>query len=79
MSAVYDDDRPGMMRVHVAHERASKAERRYTRAELNAHAAAATTMWTGHRVKHNLAWYMAQNGLIDRDGYLRDGFPGGAS
>lgn len=25
--------------------------------------------------KHDMAWHMAQKGLIDKDGYLRDGFP----
>ena len=78
MSASYSDDRPGMMRIHIAHERANAACRLYTRAGLNDHARSHGVS-TAHRVKHNLAWYMAQHGLIDRDGRLRDGFPGGVS
>ena len=36
-------------------------------------------MLTGYPHKNDLAWYMAQHGLIDAEGNLRDGFPGGAS
>ena len=76
----YSDDRPGMMRVHIAEERGRLACERYTRDALRAHA-------KGHglstafewRYKRNLAWNMAQHGLIDADDYLRDGFPRSAS
>lgn len=70
----YEDDRYGMMRVHVAQRRGDLACDRYTRNNLRAFA-------KGHRVtpsslrKRDLATRMAYEGLIDRDGYLRDGFP----
>jgi hypothetical protein len=72
----YDDDRRGMMRVHVAHERASRACDRYKRDGLRAFAKGHGVR-TGFAHKRDLAWYMAQAGLIDHLGYLRDGFPGG--
>jgi hypothetical protein len=78
VSEAYGDDRPGMMRVHIARERANAACRLYTRAGLNAHARS-HGISTSHRLKYDLAWYMAQHGLIDRDGSLRDGFPSEAS
>ena len=74
MSAEYTDDRNGMMRVHIAHDRARLACSKFTRAALNEHASAHGVP-TGHRHKRTLAWYMAQAGLIDSKGYLRDGFP----
>ena len=70
----YDDDRPGMMRVHIADARASAACMTYTRSALRAHANSHGVS-TSHRVKHDLAWHMAQLGLIDHYGHLRDGFP----
>ena len=79
MSAeTYGDDRPGMMRVHIAGERGRLACDRYTRNALRAHARGHGVS-VGHSHKSSLAWHMASRGLIDADGYLRDGFPGGAS
>lgn len=69
----YDDDRYGMMRVHIAQRRGDLACGRYTRNTLRAFAA-------GHGVtpsilrKRDLATRMAYSGLIGPDGYLRDGF-----
>lgn len=71
----YDDDRYGMMRVHIAQRRGDLACDRYTRNNLRAFA-------TGHGVtpsslrKRDLATRMAYEGFIGSDGYLRDGFPG---
>lgn len=73
----YADDRRGMMRVHIAQGRGDLACDRYSRSALRAHA-------QGHGVtasvlhKRDLATRMAYEGLIDADGYLRDGFPGHA-
>jgi len=53
MSTEYNDDRPGMMRVHIADQRGRLAAYRFKRDTLRAHA----------------------KGLIDDEGYLRDGFP----
>lgn len=69
----YSDDRHGMMRVHIAQRRGDLACERYTRNGLRAFS-------TGHGVtssprKRDLATRMAYEGLIDADGYLRDGFP----
>ena len=69
----YDDDRYGMMRVHIAQRRGELACDRYTRNNLRAFA-------KGHGLeaaprKRDLATRMAHIGLIDADGYLRDGFP----
>ena len=74
MSTEYRDDRPGMMRVHIAGERAYLACERYTRNQLRAHAKGRASR-PGHSIKFDLAWQMAQDGLIDANGYLRDGFP----
>jgi hypothetical protein len=73
VAVAYDDDRYGMMRVHIAQRRGDLACQRYTRNHLRAVA-------IGHGVtsvprKHDLATRMAYSGLIDADGYLRDGFP----
>jgi len=74
MSGEYDDDRYGMMRVHIAQRRGQEACRRYTRNALRNHAKSKGFKF-GRLTKMNMAWMMAQNGLIDSDGYLRDGFP----
>ena len=72
--AGYEDDRYGMMRVHIAQRRGDLACERYTRNNLRAFA-------KGHGVtpsslsKRDLATRMAYSGLISADGYLRDGFP----
>lgn len=79
MSA-YNDDRPGLMRIHIADQRGRLACQRYTRNRLRAHAKAhGVTTAFGNRLKAGLAWDLAQHGLIDADGYLRDGFPEVAS
>jgi hypothetical protein len=71
----YDDDRYGMMRVHIAQQRGDLACAYYTRNSLRAFA-------KGHGVtsssllKRDLATRMAYEGLIDARGGLRDGFPG---
>lgn len=70
----YNDDRAGMMRVHIAYERGRLACERYTRAQLRMHANGRLPR-TGHQLKSDLAWDLAQHGLISPDGYLRDGFP----
>ena len=70
----YGDDRYGMMRVHIADRRADLACQRYTRANLRMHA---NRHGLTAKLKRDLAWFMAQHGLIDADGYLRDGFPAG--
>jgi hypothetical protein len=78
MSADWSDDTPGMMRVHIAAQRADLACKRYTRGALRAFAKGRVSR-PGHSIKRDLAWQMAQDGLIDADGRLRDGFPKGAS
>lgn len=70
----YSDDRNGMMRVHIASQRSRLAGERYTRDHLRA-VAKAKGLRLGSLGKHDLGWEMAQRGLIDADGRLRDGFP----
>ena len=72
--ATYDDDRYGMMRVHIASRRADLACENYTRNALRNFAKAKGLTPSISR-KRDLAWRMAQAGLICRNGYLRDGFP----
>lgn len=75
MSAVaYDDDRRGHMRVHIADRRGQEACSRYTRNALRNHAKGAG-LRLGSLRKRDLAWFMAQHGLIDASGNLRAGFP----
>ena len=74
MSADYNDDRRGMMRIHVASMRADIACRLYTQTALRAHARA-RGVTARYSLKSDLAWEMAQHGLIDQYGRLRDGFP----
>ena len=78
MTDCYHDDRPGMMRVHVAGERAYLASLRYSRDVMRRHCKVHTGS-TGPNVKAELGWWMAQKGLIDAHGNLRDGFPGVAA
>jgi hypothetical protein len=70
----YDDDRRGLMRVHIAQRRGDLACDRYSRNTLRAFA-----RWRmlapSSLQKRDLATRMAYEGLIDADGYLRDGFP----
>ena len=74
VAETYTDDRYGMMRIHIAHRRASAACERYTRNHLRA-VAKSKGLRLGGLNKHLMAWHMAQEGLIDADGYLRDRFP----
>ena len=79
MSAgTYSDDRYGHMRIHIASRRADLACKRYTRNALRAFAKGHGASYSS-RIKYDLAWHMAQHGLIDAEGNLRDGFPDGAS
>jgi len=71
----YDDDRPGLMRIHIASRRADLACKRYTRNTLRAFAKGHGAPYSSG-LKNDLAWHMAQHGLIDAEGNLRDGFPG---
>ena len=77
MSALtYSDDRYGCMRIHIAHQRATAACERYARDHLRAVAKAKLPdQRLGGLRKWHMAWHMAQYGLIDAEGYLRDGFP----
>jgi len=74
MSTDYSDDRYGEMRIHIASERSRLACQKYARDTLRAHAATYGVS-TAYPLKSDLAWYMAQNGLIDAEGNLRAGFP----
>ncbi len=72
----YNNDVAGFMRVHISNRRADAACLLYTREALRNHAMAHGVVTAFHlRYKRNLAWAMAQHGLIDADGTLRDGFP----
>ena len=71
----YDDDRPGMMRVHIAAVRSDLACQKHTRNHMRAVAYGKGLRGLGSQTKREIGWYMAQHGLIDDDGYLRDGFP----
>ncbi|EFQ84733.1 hypothetical protein HMPREF0063_10074 [Aeromicrobium marinum DSM 15272] len=70
----YSDDRYGCMRVHIAARRGELACSRFRRNTLRSHAKA-HGLRLGSLRKTDLAWQMAQHGLIDANGYLRDGFP----
>ncbi len=72
-AALYDDDRHGMMRVHIAQRRGDLACDRYTRDALRAFAKehGITPSILG---KRDLATRMAYHGLIGADGHLRNGF-----
>lgn len=74
MSTPYGDDTYGWMRVHIADQRSRLAAARYTRNRLRAFAKA-KGLRLGSLNKHDMGWHMAQEGFIDADGYLRDGFP----
>ena len=76
MTLAYTDDSYGHMRIHIAHERSRLAGQRYTRNHLRAFAKA-KGLRLGSLSKGDMGWYMAQHGLIDADGLLRDGFPDG--
>lgn len=70
----YSDDRYGMMRVHIADQRSRLASSRYTRNAMRAFAKS-KGLRLGSLRKSDLGWHMAQHGLIDAYGNLRDGFP----
>lgn len=76
-AVAYSDDRRGMMRIHIAAQRSRLAGDRYTRDALRAHAKR-HGLRLGSATKYHLGWHLAQHGLIDADGFLRDGFPTGA-
>jgi len=72
----YIDDRYGLMRVHVADDRARLACDQYKRDDLRAWAKThGMKVVRGSLRKRDFAWYMAQHGLIDDAGSLRAGFP----
>ena len=71
---VYDDDRYGMMRVHIAQRRGDLACDLYTRNTLRAFAKGRCAA-AGIPHKRDLATRLAYEGFISADGYLRDGFP----
>lgn len=74
----YDDDRYGLMRVHIAQRRGDLACDRYSRNNLRAFAKGrGVTPSSLH--KRDLATRLAYEGFLDADGYLRDGFPGGVA
>jgi hypothetical protein len=70
VNAAYDDDRPGMMRIHVAQERARLACITYGRDSLRA-IAASHGMPSGYRLKSELAQALALAGIIRADGSAR--------
>lgn len=73
---LYSDDHYGQMRVHIASRRGDLACDKYTRDQLRVHAKTHGVITAfRQRYKRDLAWYMAQHGLIDAEGNLRDGFP----
>jgi hypothetical protein len=74
MPETYDDDRRGLMRVHIAQRRGDLACERHTRNGLRSFAKGrGLTLSSLH--KRDLATRLAYEGFIDADGYLRDGFP----
>ncbi len=59
----YDDDRPGMMRVHIAQRRADALCNAYTRDALR-HFARLHGVPTGYMNKSDLAFYVACAGVV---------------
>ena len=76
MSTEYTDDVHGLMRVHIAQQRSVEAGKRHTRDELRRHAQRHGLQPSSLR-KYDLGTVMAYKGLIDENGYLREGFPFG--
>lgn len=74
VTVTYDDDRRGYMRVHIADQRSRLAGERYTRDHLRS-VAKSKGLRLGSLRKSDIGWFMAQHGLIDATGCLRDGFP----
>lgn len=60
--AEYDDDRPGMMRVHIAEQRAAALCEKHTRDGLR-RIARFRGVPTGYSTKHDLAVALAFDGL----------------
>lgn len=58
----YDDDRPGMMRVHIAHQRGHALAAHYSRDSLR-EIARERGVPTGGR-KYDLAWRLASVGVV---------------
>lgn len=62
----YDDDRPGMMRVHIAEKRAVALSNFYTRNDLRS-IARRKGVPAGYSVKADLAYALALHGVIAPD------------
>lgn len=62
VTEAYDDDRPGMMRVHVAQQRGRALCEAYSRDALRAFARDLGVP-TGYRLKSDLAVALAFNGV----------------
>lgn len=62
MADAYDDDRPGMMRVHVAQQRADELCRQYNRQGLR-DLARRRGVPTGYPLKADLAFALALAGV----------------
>lgn len=58
----YDDDRPGMMRVHICQQRADAMARRFTRDALRAMARARNLPTGGSKL--DVAWHLALAGEV---------------
>ena len=69
----WNDEEPGRMRQHVAVVRADRVLQRHTHEALIAHAHAHGLR--GSKDKAELAWRLTVNGLVDRFGSLRGGWP----
>ena len=63
----YDDDRPGMMRIHIAERRADALCKAFTRDWIRANAKAHGI--STHLSKRSMAWYLAAN-----HGYVAPGY-----
>jgi len=71
MSAAYDDDRPGMMRVHIADRRADALCAAHTRDWLRANAKVRGISTSLN--KREMAWYLAANHGFTAPGYDKAG------
>jgi hypothetical protein len=63
MKPYYEDDRPGMMRVHIAEWRAAALCEAYTRDHLR-EIARSRGVSTGYKRKRDLAFYVACAGVV---------------
>lgn len=59
----YDDDRPGMMRVHIAQRRGEALAKTYTRNALR-DMARGRGIPVGGGLKHEIAWRLAVAGVV---------------